>query len=277
MLLNCKGKLTQFDSPLVMGILNITDNSFYKGFLHESDLEIVTRAFNMLNEGADIIDIGGQSTKPGSQPISAVEEMNRVLPVIDSLIKKFPDAVLSIDTFYAEVARAAVDHGVSIINDVSAGEMDNKMIETVASLKTPYICMHMKGIPATMQCNPEYHDLLSDLCDFFTEKIKECENAGIKDIIIDPGFGFGKTIADNFTILKNLQIFSVFQKPLLAGLSRKSTIYKSLHITAEDALNGTTVLNTIALMNGASIIRVHDVKEAKEVVTLMKAYKKAAH
>lgn len=277
MLLNCKGKLKQFDSPLVMGILNITDNSFYKGFLKETERDIVSRAGQMFMDGADIIDIGGQSTKPGSERISATEEMRRILPLIDAILKEFPDKLLSVDTYYAEVAKAAVEHGVSIVNDVSGGELDNNMIAVVASLRVPYICMHMKGTPETMQHNPQYNDILTELTDYFHHKIKVCSAAGIKDVIIDPGFGFGKTIENNFTILKNLEAFAVFEKPVLAGLSRKSTVYKTLGISAEEALNGTTVLHTLALQNGASILRVHDVKEAREAVLLVNAYKKAAY
>ncbi len=277
MLLNCRGKLTQFDTPLVMGILNITNDSFYKGFLDDSHSKIVTRATKMLEEGADIIDIGGQSTRPGSERISAAEEMRRILPVINSLLQEHPDCIISVDTYYAAVAKVAVEHGASIINDVSGGEMDKQMIQVVADAGTPYICMHMKGRPENMQNDPSYDHLLTELTDFFHVKIKACTDAGIKDVIIDPGFGFGKTIAHNLTILKNLELFSVFNKAILVGLSRKSTVYKTLGVSAEEALNGTTVLHTLALQNGASILRVHDVKEAKETIKLMDAYKKAAY
>ncbi len=277
MLLNCRGKLTQFDTPLVMGILNITNDSFYKGFLNDSYSKIVTRATKMLEEGADIIDIGGQSTRPGSERISAAEEMSRILPVIDSLLQEQPDCIISVDTYYAAVAKVAVEHGASIINDVSGGEMDKQMIKVVADAGTPYICMHMKGRPENMQNDPSYDHLLTELTDYFYVKIKACTDAGIKDVIIDPGFGFGKTIAHNLTILKNLELFSVFNKAILVGLSRKSTVYKTLGVSAEEALNGTTVLHTLALQNGASILRVHDVKEAKETIKLMDAYKKAAY
>ncbi len=277
MLLNCKGKLTQFDAPLVMGILNITDNSFYTGFLQETVSDIVSRAEDMLAHGADIIDIGGQSTKPGSERISAGDEMERILPVIDALLKRQPHCIISVDTYYAAVAKVAVQHGASMINDVSGGEMDVGMIDMVASLNVPYICMHMKGTPENMQKDPVYDDVVTELTDYFRKKIKTCTDAGIKDVIIDPGFGFGKTIEHNFTILKNLQTFSVLGKPILAGLSRKSTVYKTLGVSANEALNGTTVLHTLALQNGASVLRVHDVKEAKETITLINAYKKAAY
>ncbi|MEO7048854.1 MAG: dihydropteroate synthase, partial [Ferruginibacter sp.] len=213
---------------------------------------------------------------PGSKQLSVEEEMQRVLPVIEAIHRQFPDAIISIDTFHSKVASAAVHAGASIVNDVSAGNMDVDMITTVATLKTPYICMHMKGTPETMQLQPQYENLAREILDFFIAKIAECKTAGIKDIIIDPGFGFGKTIAHNFELLKNLSIFKMLELPILAGLSRKSTIYKTLKIDVSEALNGTTVLNTIALLNGANILRVHDVKEAKETVLLIDKYKNAA-
>ncbi|MEO5944946.1 MAG: dihydropteroate synthase [Ferruginibacter sp.] len=274
--LNCKGKIVSIEKPLLMGIINITADSFYKGYL-DKDIDVILQlAAEMIKEGADILDIGGQSTKPGSKQLSVEEETQRVLPVIEAIHRKFPDTIISIDTFHSKVASAAVHAGASIVNDVSAGNMDEDMIATVASLRVPYICMHMKGTPETMQLQPHYENLTREILDFFIAKIAECKTAGIKDIIIDPGFGFGKTITHNFELLKNLSIFKMLELPILAGLSRKSTIYKTLKIDVSEALNGTTVLNTIALLNGANILRVHDVKEAKETILLINRYKNAA-
>ena len=273
--LNCKGKLLLLDKPLVMGIINATPDSFYEGHLNKGLNGIIALADKMINDGADILDIGGQSTRPGSERIDADEELKRILPVIEAIHKKHPSIIISIDTYYSKVAKASIEAGSSIINDISAGNMDSNMIKTVASLNVPYICMHMKGTPDTMQKDPTYNNVVNDVLDFFINKIDECKKAGINDLIIDPGFGFGKTIRHNFQLLKNLGTFSILQKPILAGLSRKSTIYKTLGVTADEALNGTTTLNTIALMNGASILRVHDVKEAKEAIQLFQAYQKA--
>jgi dihydropteroate synthase len=270
--LNCKGKLLIFDQPAIMGIINATPDSFYKGNINDDILQLVTK---MIGDGADIIDIGGQSTRPGSQRIDAGEELNRVLPVIELIHHNFPETIISIDTYSSKVAAAAVKAGASIVNDISAGNMDTAMIETVAALQVPYICMHMQGTPNTMQQEPQYADVVKEVLDFFIAKVATCKKAGISDVIIDPGFGFGKTIAHNFSLLKKMAVFNILGKPILAGLSRKSTVYKTLHTTADNALNGTTVLNTIALQNGASILRVHDVKEAKEAVTLYTACKKA--
>ena len=273
--LNCKGKLISIEKPLIMGILNINNDSFYSGSQFQNADEIITKAAQMIEQGADIIDIGGQSTRPGSERITAEEEMQRVLPVIEMLVKKSGNVLLSIDTYHASVAEAAVNAGASIVNDISAGEMDNNMIDTVASLGVPYICMHMKGVPETMHLTINYENLLQEVLDFFINKINECHLAGIKDVIVDPGFGFGKTIQNNFLLLKNLTVLKMLGKPIMAGLSRKSIMYKTLHTTAENALNGSTVLNTIALLNGASILRVHDVKEARETAILLESYGKA--
>jgi dihydropteroate synthase len=270
--LNCKGKLLSLEKPVVMGILNATNDSFYKGYLESSSDELITLVGQMLEQGAGIIDIGGQSTRPGSLRISAEDEAGRVVPLIEILNKRFPGIIISIDTYYAAVAAAAVDAGARIVNDISAGNMDQNMIETVAGLKVPYICMHMKGTPETMQQEAVYEDILREVLDFFIAKTEECRAAGIQDVIVDPGFGFAKTIRQNFTLLRNLRTFEMLERPLLAGLSRKSTIYKTLGTTAEEALNGTTVLNTIALLNGANILRVHDPREAKEAVELVAAY-----
>ena len=273
--INCKGKILSLDTPLVMGIINVTPDSFYQGHLHSGNGAMVALAEEMVKDGADIIDIGGQSTRPGSTAITVDEELQRVLPVIEAIHKNNPGAIISIDTFYSAVAVAAVTAGASIVNDISGGNIDPAMLDTVAALKVPYVCMHMKGTPATMQQEPHYDNVVTEVLDFFIIKIAQCNKAGITDVIMDPGFGFGKSIEHNFSLLKNLLLFSIMGKPVLAGLSRKSTVYKTLGTTAADALNGTTVLNTMALLNGTSILRVHDVKEAKEAVTLFNAYKKA--
>ena len=273
MLLNCKGKLVLFNRPAVMGIINITPDSFYKGYLGSSMNAILNETEGMINAGADIIDIGGQSTRPCSTGISPEEEMSRVIPVIRQIHNKFPGALISIDTYYSVVASAAVEAGAMMVNDISAGLIDSEMLSTVAGLRVPYICMHMNGTPATMQLNTHYDDIITEMLDFFNQRIKECIEKGIIDIIIDPGFGFGKSVSDNFYLLKNLPLFKICGKPILAGISRKSTVYKTLNIQVEDALNGSTVLHTLALLNGASIIRVHDVKEAWEVVELIEKYK----
>ena len=266
--LNCKGKLLPLQTPLVMGILNATPDSFYKGNLKDGVEGMTALAEKMIKDGADIIDIGGQSTKPGSKHISVDEEIARILPVIKNIIATFPDTIISVDTYYSEVASQAVIAGASIVNDISGGEMDKQMLPVVASLNVPYILMHIQGTPDSMQNSPSYENVVMEILDFFKTKIAECTNAGIKDIIIDPGFGFGKTIEHNFEILQQLSVFGITGKPVLAGISRKSMINTTLNILPEYSLNGTTVLNTIALMNGASILRVHDVKEAKEVVML---------
>ena len=272
--LNCKGKLLAIDKPLVMGIINTTPDSFYDGSRKQSGESVLNQATKMLIEGADIIDVGGQSTRPGSERISAKEELKRVLPAVEIILKNFPDTIISVDTYQSEVAVELINAGASIINDVSAGNLDSSMIETVAKLQVPYVCMHMKGTPQDMQQQSNYENVTTELLDFFIQKIDECKRAGINDVIIDPGFGFGKTIAHNFTLLKELLVFKMLEKPIMAGLSRKSTIYKTLGITAEEALNGSTVLHTLALLNGANILRVHDVKEAKEVIALWERYEK---
>ncbi|HEV8273584.1 MAG TPA: dihydropteroate synthase [Chitinophagaceae bacterium] len=269
--LNCKGRLLVIDKPAVMGIINATPDSFYGGSRSNVVDEIVAKAEKMLNDGADVIDIGGQSTRPGSELISADDEIERVIPAIKTIANKFPKAFISIDTFYSKVAIAAVEAGASIINDISAGSMDNKMIKAVDELKVPYVLMHMKGTPQTMQQNTAYENVTREVLDFFISKTHELKNAGILDIIIDPGFGFAKTIDQNFELLKTLSVFKMLDKVIMLGISRKSTIFKTLGVNADDALNGTTVLNTIGLMNGASILRVHDVKEAKETVKLFSA------
>jgi dihydropteroate synthase len=273
--LNCKGKLLVIDKPLVMGIINITSDSFYEGSRSQTVESILSQATKMIGEGADIIDIGGQSTRPGSERISVKEELQRVLSAIETILKNFPETIISVDTYQAIVAEECVRSGAAIINDISAGNMDSDMIPTVAKLQVPYICMHMKGTPQDMQEHPSYENVTKEVLDFFIQKTDECRRAGINDVIIDPGFGFGKTISHNFTLLKELSAFKMLEKPIMAGLSRKSTIYKTLGINTNEALNGTTVLNTLALQNGANILRVHDVKEAKEVIKLYKQYEQA--
>jgi dihydropteroate synthase len=273
--INCKGKLLSLDEPVVMGIINATPDSFYEGHLSLPENDIIALAGKMITDGAAILDIGGLSTRPCSQPVSVDEEMDRVLPVIENIHAAYPEIILSIDTYNSTVAKAAVASGAGIINDISTGNLDGEMIETAAILGVPYICMHMQGTPLNMQQLAAYSNVLQEVLDFFIAKIDACTKAGIKDVIIDPGFGFAKTIEHNFTLLKELAVLKITGKPILAGLSRKSTIYKTLGVTAGEALNGTTVLNTMALMNGASILRVHDVKQAAEAVTLFNAYKKA--
>ncbi|MBK9485967.1 MAG: dihydropteroate synthase [Chitinophagaceae bacterium] len=273
--INCKGKLLNLEEPVVMGIINATPDSFYEGHLELNIDEITALAGKMIQDGAAILDIGGLSTRPGSNSVSVQEETDRVLPVIEAIHKIYPEIILSIDTYNSQVARAAVNSGASIINDISGGNLDQDMLSTTAGLQVPYICMHMQGTPSTMQQAPVYSHVVREVLDFFIAKIDDCSKAGIKDVIIDPGFGFGKTIEHNFQLLKALAVLSITNKPILAGLSRKSTIYKTLGVTAADALNGTTVLNTMALLNGASILRVHDVKEASEAVKLFSRYKKA--
>lgn len=270
--LQCRGKLLTTQRPLVMGILNITPDSFYEGHLAKDLTTLTDMAGEQLAAGADILDIGGQSTRPGSIRISAEEEAGRVLPVIRSILEKFPETVISVDTYHSSVAVAAVQAGAAMVNDISAGRMDPEMIPAVASLQVPYIIMHMKGVPETMQQEAQYEDVTTEVLDFFIERTALCRQAGIRQLIIDPGFGFGKTIEHNFRLLSQLSVFSILQLPVLAGISRKSTIYRTLNITAAEALNGTTCLHTIALLNGASLLRVHDVRAAKEAVQLVEAY-----
>lgn len=273
--LNCRGKLLSIDTAVVMGIINLTPDSFFTGSRHKGEADVLSSAEQMLKQGASILDFGGQSTRPGSTRIGADEEMKRVVAPIEKCTRRFPEAIISIDTYHAAVAREAVMAGASIVNDISGGKLDPAMLDTVASLQTPFVCTHMLGSPETMQDAPVYKNLLEDLLDFFIHQIQVCKEKGIRDIIIDPGFGFGKTISQNFQILKGLSTFRVLDLPLMVGLSRKSTIYKTLGIEAGDALNGTTVLHTLALVNGARILRAHDVRAAWEAIELFKAYRKA--
>ncbi len=273
--LNCNGKLLLVDKPLLMGVINLTEDSFFAASRLQNPGPVKNKVAQMINEGATIIDLGAQSTRPGSTRISANEELERLHPAIEILTNTFPGIIISVDTYHSRVAEESVQAGASIINDISAGEMDKNMIETVARLKVPFVCMHIKGVPETMQQQAHYEDVTKETLDFFIKKTEECKNAGIEDVIIDPGFGFGKNIAQNLHLLKHLPIFKMLEKPIMIGVSRKSTIYKTLKITAEDSLNGTTVLNTIGLLNSASILRVHDVKEAREAVTLFQSYSNA--
>ncbi|MGH2666849.1 dihydropteroate synthase [Flavobacterium sp.] len=271
MTINCKGQLIDLSTPKVMGILNVTPDSFYDGGKYISDKGILTQAEKMLNEGAFFIDIGGQSSKPSAAVVSVEEELNRIVPVIDLILKNFPQALLSIDTFNSKVAEVCIEHGSAMINDISAGSLDAKMFETIVKMQVPYIMMHMRGTPQTMQQLTDYNDLVKEIVFYFSEKVFQARQLGINDLIIDPGFGFAKTVTQNFELLHKLELFQFLELPVLAGISRKSMIYKTLETTAENALNGTSVLNTIALTKGANILRVHDVKEAVECVTLFGA------
>lgn len=269
--LNCKGRLLVIDKPVVMGILNITPDSFYSGSRVNED-EVLRMAEQMLKEGATILDVGGQSTRPGSEQIGAEKELKRIIGAIETLDKHFPEAIISVDTYHSTVAKEAVAAGASIVNDISGGNLDPVMLATVANLKVPFVCMHMKGSPENMQQQAVYQDVAKEVLDHFISRIYDCMQAGIADIIIDPGFGFAKNISHNFQLLQQLGVFKILERPVLAGLSRKSTIYKTLKTTPEEALNGSTVLHTIALLNGAHILRVHDVKEAMETIELVQAY-----
>ena len=267
--LNCKGRLMVIERPVVMGIINTTPDSFFSNSRKQSVSDVLITAEQMLKDGAAILDIGGQSTRPGSPQSGAEEELNRVIPAIEAIHKQFPEAILSIDTYHAQVARQAVQAGASMVNDISAGLLDEAMLPAVASLNVPYICMHMKGTVETMQQDPQYDNVSREVLDFFIKRVEECRLAGIKDIIIDPGFGFGKTVEHNFKLLKDLHVFKMLDKPILLGISRKSFIYKTLGIIAEEALNGTSVLHTVGLQQGATILRVHDVKEAVQAIRLI--------
>lgn len=268
--INCGGYLLSFDKVKVMGILNVTPDSFYDGGHFQTDTKVLSHVEKMLSDGADIIDVGGMSSRPGAEIIDEAEELKRVLPVIKQIVKKFPKAKISIDTVKAEVARQAILEGARIINDISAGNIDAKMFETVANLQVPYILMHMLGKPKTMQNNPNYDkNITQEIIEFFVAKIEQLETLGVKDIVLDVGFGFGKTIAHNYQIMSDLCSFTIFEKPILVGVSRKSMIYKLLDCTPEEALNGTSVLHSVAIQNGASLLRVHDVKEAVETIKIM--------
>lgn len=269
MTINCNSRLIDLTIPKVMGIVNVTPNSFYDGGKHNEINSIIHQVEKMISEGADIIDIGAYSSKPSAEFVSEQDEINRLKVVIKELVNTFPSVVLSVDTFRASVAKFAVDQGVAMVNDISAGLLDDAMLPTVAELKVPYIMMHMRGTPQTMQSLTQYDDVVKEMLFYFSERIQKARSFGISDVIIDPGFGFAKTIEQNYEVLQKLELFSILELPLLVGISRKSMIYKVLETTPQEALNGTTVINTIALQKGAKIIRVHDVKEAVECVKLV--------
>jgi dihydropteroate synthase len=270
--LNCKGQLLDLRTPIVMGVLNVTPDSFFAGSRVADEKAILMAAERMITEGSSILDIGGMSSRPGAEIIDEAEEMQRVLPAIEAIHKRFPQAIMSIDTIRASVAKASIEAGASIVNDISAGNLDEKMFVTVSKLNIPYILMHMKATPKTMQLATNYDDISLDILDFFIEKIGQLRSLGVKDIVVDVGFGFGKTLEQNYELLRKLHVFKILECPLLVGVSRKSMIYKALDIKAENALNGTTAANMLALMNGAKILRVHDVKEAVETVKIFKLY-----
>ncbi len=267
--LNIKGNLLGLTTPLVMGIVNITPDSFYKGSRKQSEKEIVDRVQQILNQGGSIIDIGGQSTTPSSNLHTDKEELERIEPSLALIQREFPDAIISIDTFYSEVAKTVVEkYGVAIINDISGGQIDEKMFATVAQLNVPYILMHMRGTPQTMQQFTNYDNLMEEIIYYFSEKIAHLNRLGVNDIIIDPGFGFSKTLEQNYELMAHLKYFHIFETPILVGISRKSMAYRFLETNVEESLNATTVLNTYALQSGANILRVHDVKQAIECVKL---------
>lgn len=256
-----------------MGILNVTPNSFYDGGKHKEINSIIHQVDKMLSEGADFIDIGAYSSKPSAEFVSEEEEIKRLVPIVKSLVETFSNIILSVDTFRAQVAKASVENGVAMVNDIAAGLLDDKMLETVAELKVPYIMMHMRGNPQTMQSLTDYEDIVKEMIFYFSERIQKARSFGISDIVIDPGFGFAKTVEQNYEVLHKMELFSMLELPLLAGVSRKSMIYKVLENSPQEALNGTSVLNTIALQKGAKILRVHDVKEAVECIKLVSKLK----
>ena len=273
MTLNCNGNLIDLSLPRIMGILNVTPDSFYDGGHYTSERAILMQVEKMLTEGATFLDVGGYSSRPGASEVSESEEIKRVVPVIDTITKSFPETIISVDTFRSKVAKAAVEAGATIVNDISAGNLDLKMMETVTVLQVPYIMMHMKGTPQTMGHETQYKNVTKEVIFYFSEKLAEARKLGINDLVIDPGFGFAKNISQNFELFHHLQLFKNLEVPTLIGISRKSMIYKTLKITSEEALNGTTALHSIALLKGANILRVHDVKEAMECVKLVENFK----
>jgi len=268
MTINCKGKLIDLSSPKVMGILNVTPDSFFDGGKYRDEKRIINQVEIMLNDGANFIDIGGYSSRPGADDVSEDEELNRVVPIVALILKHFPKTLISIDTFRSRVAEQSIRAGAALINDISAGKLDPDMLSTIGKLGVPYIMMHMRGNPKTMQQHTDYKDLLKEVLSYFAERISVAHNEKITDIIIDPGFGFAKTLNQNYELLSAMELLQITEKPILAGVSRKSMIYKTLNTTAEHALNGTSALHMVALQKGASILRVHDVKEAVECVIL---------
>jgi dihydropteroate synthase len=275
--INLGGRLIDFSVPAVMGVLNVTPDSFYEGGKTQDEREMLSMVEEMLIEGADIIDIGAVSTRPGAPVASTNTELERLLPAVVAVRKAFPEIAISIDTFRSWVALRVIEEvGPVIINDISGGTLDPKMYETIAKVQMPYVLCHIQGNPRNMQDDPQYEDVIKDISNFFSDKVKQLTKMGVNDIIIDPGFGFGKNMLHNYDLMNRLDSFKVFQLPVLVGLSRKSMIWRLLSIKPEDALNGTTVLNTMALMGGADILRVHDVKEAAEAITLFEALKSTA-
>lgn len=275
MTINCKGQLIDLSTPKVMGILNVTPNSFFDGGKYKNESEIRSQVEKMLNDGATFIDIGAYSSKPNADFVSEAEELQRIVPIVNLILEHFPETLISIDTFRSEVAKACIENGAALINDISAGNLDDKMFETIAKYNVPYIMMHMRGTPQTMQTMTNYENIVKEILYYFSEKIAKARSLGINDLILDPGFGFAKTIEQNYEVLQKFDLFSILELPILAGFSRKSMIYKPLHSNAESALNGTTALNTIGLIKGAKILRVHDVKEAMECASLYNlTYKK---
>ena len=269
--LNYQGKLIEFDTPIIMGIVNTTPDSFYEGSRVESTNQIIEQVNQFVKEGVDIIDVGGYSSRPGADEVSEEEEINRILPAIKLIRQTFKNLLISIDTFRPNVAKIALENGANIINDISGGQFDEQIFNIASTYSAPYIMMHMRGTPQNMQNNTHYEQLIKELVYFFSKQIQTAQKNGVKDIIIDPGLGFSKTLEQNYEIIKHLDLFKVLDKPILIGASRKSMLYKLLDISADESLNATTVINTIALLNGANILRVHDVKEAVE---LKKTYRK---
>ena len=273
MTIKLKERLLDLSSPMIMGILNVTPDSFYDGGFYDNQKKVIDQVEKMINDGASIIDIGGYSSRPGADNISPDVELARVLPIVKLIKERFSKILISIDTFRSEVASESIISGGDIINDISGGNLDTQMFKTVAKLKTPYILMHMRGNPSNMMSNTDYHDVTKEICKYFSKMIEKAKNEGINDIIIDPGFGFSKTTDQNYELLSNLDFLNQFQRPLLVGISRKSMIYKILNTTPEKALNGSSVLHTISLLKGASILRTHDVKEAAECVKIVSQLK----
>lgn len=277
MTINCLGQLIDLSSPKVMGILNITPDSFYDGNRYNSDTLILAQVEKMLRDGAAFIDMGAYSSRPKAAEISEAEEQSRLLPIVKLILDHFPDALLSIDTFRSNIAQKSLDMGASMINDISAGALDEKMMEVVSVYKVPYVMMHMRGTPQTMSTMTHYDDIVKEMLFYFSEKVAKARSLGINDVIIDPGFGFAKTLDQNFEVLQKMELFQNLELPILAGISRKSMVYKVLNSSAEEALNGTTALHMIALMKGASILRVHDVKEAMECIRLFEKFSNQNH
>lgn len=273
MTINCKGQLIDLSTPKVMGILNVTPDSFYDGGVYKNDAQLLNRVETMLNHGATFIDVGGYSSRPGADDVTLEEELKRVVPIVKLILKHYPETLISVDTFRSEVAKQSIAVGAALINDISAGHLDENMLATVGRLSVPYIMMHLKGTPKTMQQHTKYEDLVKEVLSYFAERIAAAHAFQIKDIIIDPGFGFAKTLEQNYELLNKLELLKLAEKPILVGVSRKSMIYRTLNTKSSEALNGTTALNMVALEHGASILRVHDVKEAMECVNLFNQLK----